>query len=82
MKRKKLPSFISNPILIEIFQTRPGRIFTNWVLQGMLYMNPIEIIYKLMIDVFLTLIFIFFIYQDVNLINILYSLVIAHTINF
>lgn len=82
MKRKKLPSFVSNPILIEIFQSRLGRVFTNWVLQGMLYMNAVEIIYKLFIDVVLTLVFSIYVLQDTSLIGIGLSLFIAHTINW
>lgn len=82
MKRKKLPSFISNPILIEVFQTRPGRVFTNWVLQGMLYMNPVEIIYKLLVDVILTVIISLYVIQDMSLTGIFLSLFIAHTVNW
>ena len=82
MKRKKLPSFISNPVLIEVFQTRLGRVFTNWVLQGMLYMNPIETIYKLSVDLVLTFIISFYVLQDLSLISVGISLFIAHTINW
>lgn len=82
MKRKKLPSFISNPILIDIFQSRLGRVFTNWVLQGMLYMNPVEILYKLVVDVVLTFIIAYYVIQDMSLIWIVLSLFIAHTINW
>ena len=82
MKRKKLPSFISNPILIEIFQSRLGRVFTNWVLQGMLYMNPVEIFYKLVVDVVLTFLIAFYVIQDMSLTCIGLSLFIAHTINW
>ena len=82
MKRKKLPSFINNPVLVEIFQTRLGRVFTNWVLQGMLYMNPIEIIYKLLVDVVLTFVISFYVLQNLSPIGIGLSLLIAHTFNW
>lgn len=82
MKRKKLPGFIKNPLLIEIFQTRLGRIFTNWVLQGMLYMNPVEILYKMFLDVILSLLIWFLFIQDMNFMGWLITLIIAHTINW
>lgn len=87
MKRKKLPAFVSNPILIEVFQTRLGRIFTNWVLQGMLYMNKVEIAYKLMVDVILTLYIAYFFFSegnivDINVTNLILSFLLAHTINW
>lgn len=82
MKRKKLPGFIQNPILVEIFQTRPGRVFTNWVLQGMLYMNPVEIVYKLLLDVVIALTIIWIFFESLDIYQILISLIIAHTINW
>ena len=81
MKRKKLPAFISNPVLIEIFQTRPGRVFTNWVLQGMLYMNPIEVIYKLLLDLALMSVILFYLMPDFGSVSIMLAFLIAHTIN-
>lgn len=51
MKEKKLPSFVRNPFVYKFFQSKLGRLLSNWALQGMLYMNPVEIIYKLFLDV-------------------------------
>lgn len=82
MKRKKLPGFIQNKILIEIFQTRPGRIFTNWVLQGMLYMNPVEIIYKLLLDVVIAILICGLFFQSTGIYELVTSVFIAHTINW
>ena len=56
MKEKKLPSFVRNRAVYEFFQSKPGRLLTNWVLQGMLYMNRVEIIFKLLLDIVLTVI--------------------------
>lgn len=81
MKRKKLPSFVKNPLLIEIFQTRPGRVTSNWVLQGMLYMNPVEIVYKLFIDFTLT-IFMLLLTEDFSLSGLFIAVILAHTINW
>jgi len=82
MKRKKLPGFIKNPVLIEIFQSRPGRIFTNWVLQGMLIMNPVEIVYKLLVDVVLMLILLGSPLYLLNVYDVGVTFLIAHTINW
>lgn len=54
MKTKKLPAFVRHPLLVAFFQSRPGRILSNWVVQGMLYMNPVEIAYKITLDLLLT----------------------------
>lgn len=54
MKQKKLPGFVKNPLVFAFFQSKVGRIFSNWVLQGMLYMNPVEVAYKLGLDLVLT----------------------------
>ena len=53
MKQKKLPGFIRHRWLFAFFQSKLGRLCSNWVLQGMLYMNPVEIIYKLGLDLVL-----------------------------
>ena len=82
MKVKKLPGFIKNPVIVAIAQTRMGRVFTNWVLQGMLIMNPVEIVYKLFVDVILTLSVFVFIGDDISFISLWVAFLIAHTINW
>ncbi|TCK19476.1 hypothetical protein DFR30_2787 [Thiogranum longum] len=82
MKRKKLPDFVSNPLLVRLFQSKPGRVLSNWVLQGMLYMNPIEIIYKLLLDLVLTVLFIFIFFQDPGIGDVIVALLLAHTTNW
>jgi predicted nucleotidyltransferase len=54
MKEKRLPPFVRPGMLYRFFQSKPGRITSNWILQGMLYMNPIEVTYKLMLDMIFT----------------------------
>lgn len=82
MKRKKLPAFVKNPLLVEFFQSRLGRIFSNWVLQGMLYMNKIEIAYKLALDLLFTLLIVLFVLGGDSLLDWLFALMIAHTLNW
>lgn len=82
MKRKKLPGYIRNPLLIEIFQTRIGRIFTNWVLQGMLYMNIVEIVYKLLLDVVFMLILFSLLSYETTVYNFFVVFFVAHTLNW
>jgi len=82
MKVKKLPGFIKNPIIVAIAQTRIGRVFTNWVLQGMLIMNPVEIAYKLCVDAILTLLILVFYFQNITGYDVGIAFLIAHTINW
>jgi hypothetical protein len=82
MKRKKLPGFIKNPLIFEFFQSRPGRILSNWVFQGMLYMNPIEILYKLALDIVMTLAIVQFLLDPSIPVQWIYAWLIAHTLNW
>ena len=82
MKRKKLPSFIRHPWLVEFFQSKPGRILSNWVLQGMLYMNPVEVAVKLGLDALLTVLCWALIGRPHSAIGWLAAWLLAHTINW
>ena len=82
MKTKKLPDFVKNRWMFEFFQSRPGRLLSNWVLQGMLHMNPIEIFYKLGLDVIMTLVIVQFLLDPSVPIHWLYAWLIAHTWNW
>lgn len=82
MKEKKLPPWLKNPYLYRFFQSKTGRIFSNWVLQGMLYMNPIEITYKLALDVIMVWILLALAFAEVTIESIVISFIIAHTINW
>lgn len=82
MKRKKLPAFISNPWLVDFFQSKPGRVLSNWILQGMLYMNPVEVAVKLGLDVLLTVIWWFLIGRPHFMAGWLAAWLLAHTTNW
>jgi L-malate glycosyltransferase len=84
IKTKKPPSWIKNPLIVRMYQSKFGILFTNWLNQGMLYMLPIEAIFKLWLDI----IFFFFWYFIGNLIgislivNVFIAAVLAHTTNW
>lgn len=82
MKQKKLPGFIKNPLVFAFFQSKLGRICSNWVLQGMLYMNPIEVAYKLCLDVVLTLLMWSLILPEPTVSGLIAVWFMAHTINW
>lgn len=82
MKRKKLPSFIRHPLLIEFFQSKPGRILSNWIIQGMLYMNPVEVVVKIALDVLLTGLWWFLIGQPHYAGGWVVAWLLAHTTNW
>lgn len=82
MKQKKLPGFVKNPLVFAFFQSKVGRIFSNWVLQGMLYMNPVEIAYKLGLDVVLTVIASLLVVRDSSITGWLAAWLLAHTLNW
>jgi predicted nucleotidyltransferase len=82
MKEKKLPAWVKNPFLYRFFQSKAGRIFSNWVLQGMLYMNPIEIAYKLVLDLIMMWILLAVVFAELTIASIVVSFAIAHTINW
>lgn len=82
MKQKKLPSFIRHPWLVEFFQSKSGRILSNWVLQGMLYMNPVEVAVKLGLDALLTVLWWLLIGRDHSALGWLVAWLLAHTTNW
>ena len=82
MKVKKLPGFVRNPLLVAFFQSRPGRIVSNWILQGMLYMNPVEIVYKLSLDVLFMVGWWVILMQPSTAAGWLLCMFLAHTTNW
>lgn len=82
MKEKKLPSFVRNPAIYRFFQSKPGRLLSNWAMQGMLYMNPVEIIFKLFLDVVLTGAIWITVFGQNEPLYWLVSLLLAHTVNW
>lgn len=82
MKQKKLPDFINYPLVGSFFQSKTGRIFSNWVFQGMLYMNPIEVLYKIGLDILLTVGFWFVLIRNFSLTGWVIAWFLAHTVNW
>lgn len=82
MKEKKLPSFVQNRAVYQFFQSKPGRLLSNWAMQGMLYMNRVEIIFKLFLDVVLAVIIWAAIFNQHEMAYWLVSLLLAHTVNW
>jgi len=82
MKEKKLPSFVRDPLVYGFFQSKPGRLLSNWALQGMLYMNPVEIVYKLFLDVVITVPVWMLLPINDEPWRVLSAWIIAHTINW
>ena len=82
MKEKKLPPFIRNPVLYDFFQSKPGRLLSNWVLQGMLYMNPVEVAYKLFLDVVMVALLWMVLPLEDEFAHLLTALLAAHTVNW
>ena len=74
---------LEGSILGRILKTKLAVIASNWVFQGMRYMNIYEISLKLLIDVLIAFILLRFLLDEISLIPaILIALIIAHTINW
>jgi predicted nucleotidyltransferase len=82
MKEKKLPEWLTNRHLYRFFQSKPGRLLSNWILQGMLYMNPVEVAYKIVLDLLLAVPIWLVAFETAALWNILLAFLVAHTINW
>ena len=82
MKEKKLPAFVQNRFLYAFFQSKLGRIVSNWVFQGMLYMNPVETGYKLSLDLALTLGIGAMVFDAAGGLGWFLSWMAAHTLNW
>jgi hypothetical protein len=57
MKKKKvaLPNDWRSPRLQAFLQSRPGVLFSNWIFQGMRYMNRYEVLHRLVLETCLIL---------------------------
>lgn len=66
----------------RVLQSRTGVIASNWVFQGMRYMNIYEVVLKLTLDVLFVLLFVFLLVDDVNAVSLLAAFVAAHTVNW
>ena len=82
MKRKRLPVWLKNDTLIEFFQSRPGRILSNWAMQGMLYMNSVEIAFKLILNGLLAFALHALFFEHVSVTSVGITIFLSHTINW
>ena len=74
---------LEGSIFGRILKTKLAVIASNWVFQGMRYMNIYEISLKMFLDLIFMTILLFFFLKEIPLISaILIALVIAHTINW
>lgn len=74
VKTKKFPIFIRFPIVF----------FSNWLFQGMLYMDNTEKLFKISLDIIFFIIIISFIsfFTYISLLNIFLIIIFVHTLNF
>jgi hypothetical protein len=75
MKKKKLPGWIQNVHLAGLLQSVPGVLLSYWLFQGMLYMGSRERIFKVLVDILLTVLFWSF------GVSLLMAIILAHTVN-
>jgi hypothetical protein len=75
MKKKKLPGWIQNVHLAGLLQSVPGVLLSYWLFQGMLYMDSRERLFKILVDILLTVLFWFF------GVPFLMAIILAHTVN-
>jgi len=82
MKAKPQGQF-EGSFLGKILKTRIAVIASNWVFQGMRYMNIYEISLKLLIDLVIVVLMMLLVFNDSSfIISILLSIFIAHTVNW
>ncbi len=72
---------MQDTFLEPFFQSRLGRIVSNFILQGMLYMNPYEVFIKLVVDFILIITFYMF-FEPQGMIGVLTIIVMSHGINW
>lgn len=81
MKRKPQGRFEGTG-LGAVLQLRPGVIASNWVFQGMRYMNVYENMLKLALDIVLVLAFLVVFAERVSAAGLIAAFVVAHTLNW
>jgi len=84
MKKKKLPSWLENPLLVSLYQSKFGILVSNWLNQGMTYMLVEELFVKLCFE-FVIFVFIFSVCSIAGvsvLTSSLISCLVAHTLNW
>jgi len=75
MTKKTIPAWILNPLIVRLIKSNMGIILSYWIFQGVLYMDVREKIFKITLDVILSL---FFYLMGLHLVIAVF---IAHTAN-
>jgi len=80
--KKKPQGGLEGSLLGRLMQTRLVVLLSNWVFQGMRYMNIYELTVKLSLDVVIAGVLLAFVWSETSLLSVLYSILIAHTLNW
>ena len=84
MKTRKLPEYVTNAFLIKLLKHKTITFLSYWILQGILYMNPYEKVFKLLLDVIGTFVIglsLLPFFKDNHFLLITTAFVISHTLN-
>jgi len=83
MAKAKPQGKFEGSIIGKILKTKLAVIASNWVFQGMRYMNVYEISLKLLLDLFFIFLLMTFFFEDVPFfLALVISIIISHTINW
>ena len=84
MKVKKTPLWLTNAFLIQLYQSRPGVLISNWVAQTMLYAEPVETVFRLTLEfsIFLLIGSIYWYNYRFNFLSVTIIGILTHTITF
>jgi predicted nucleotidyltransferase len=84
IKKKKLPNWLTNPFFSHLYQSKWGVLLSNWLNQGMTYMLLEELFLKLLLDAtfFILTYYVLFFFGFSNIVCLLTSPFLAHTINW
>jgi L-malate glycosyltransferase len=84
-KIKKPPFWLKNRLLIKLFQSRLGTVLSNWITQCMLYAEPVEIMFRLTLEITVCSLLVLgcvIFFKTLQLKVFLLILLITHTITF
>ena len=83
MKKKeiKIPIFLDNYIIKNFLESRTGIVLSNWLNQGIRYMNSFERLYRMVTEIFVIFILFLFLSRLIHYsIAIAISVLIVHTL--
>ncbi len=84
IKKKKIPLWINNKFLSDLFQSKFGIILSNWLAQCMLYAETVEVLFRLFFELIIFIIICFFygMFFNINIYALFFIGVVTHTISF